>query len=579
MRMEENEQTEDRPGGASPPENQEPPAGEPGGAGGTGSDREAADGPNRTARAGRGHQAATGPHRLTRSREDRFVGGVAAGLARYFGIDPTLVRVAFAVSLVFGGVGVFAYLVLLAMIPIEGDPDEPAPPVTGNRRAIAIGGTLLVGALACLASIAGGSGSEWLFGFGPGVVFGIFLWIGVAAGLVWALRRSGAMVPKPDRKAAAAPVAGAGLTGPGRPGPGGPVPSATGPEASSAATQFAASPTQLDPDQLATEATTTGVAPADEPATRTMAGEQPTAQMTSGGRPTARTGSGAAGGPGGGSSAPVTFGRVMTWLAIALAGVIVLGILAVISFGVTALFGAIPAAAVVVLCGFGVVGLALADRPQFALWTTAAAVAVAVPMAVVSIASLDIEGDWGEINERPVAAIEIPADGFKMAGGALKVDLREFPFRKGRTVELNTTSGFGATSVIVPDDVCVVGDIEGKVGYIDMRGTESQGIDPGRSISAPDAGVPVLKLDSEFRLGYFGVFDATGWTGRADSWPDDLENQNRSAARDRARAACLGAARIPGGGPDATIDSPATKPGRPAPGQAGAGSAGGTPAA
>jgi hypothetical protein len=253
----------------------------------------------------------------------------------------------------------------------------------------------------------------------------------------------------------------------------------------------------------------------------------------------------------------------MTWIAIAIAGLIVLSIIAAISFGVTALFGAIPAAVMVILCGAGVVGLALTNRPQFALWTVAAAFAIAVPMAVVSIASLDIEGDWGEINESPVAAFEIPEDGFKMAGGALKVDLRDFPFRKGETLDLKTNSGFGATSVIVPDDVCVVGTVEGKVGYIDLRGSESEGIEPDRSLPAPTADVPVLRLDSQFRLGYFGVFDDSGWRGRGQNWPDDLETLDRPDAVERATAACLGTAsdgaggpRIPGGGSGAGGNAP-----------------------
>ncbi len=96
------------------------------------------------------------------------MGGVAAGLAEYFSVDPLLVRVAFLVSLAIGGVGVLAYLVLLALVPLEGNPDEPAPPVTGTRRNLAIGGTVLVGVLLLIASVSGGSGSTWLFGFGPG---------------------------------------------------------------------------------------------------------------------------------------------------------------------------------------------------------------------------------------------------------------------------------------------------------------------------------------------------------------------------------------------------------------------------
>ena len=65
---------------------------------------------------------------LTRSSTDRKLGGVAAGLARHLGIDPTLVRVGFAVSLLFSGVGLVAYLVMLAVVPSDDAPPAAASP-------------------------------------------------------------------------------------------------------------------------------------------------------------------------------------------------------------------------------------------------------------------------------------------------------------------------------------------------------------------------------------------------------------------------------------------------------------------
>ena len=44
-----------------------------------------------------------GTKRLYRRREGRIVAGVCAGLAAYFGVDATLVRLAFALFTVFGG--------------------------------------------------------------------------------------------------------------------------------------------------------------------------------------------------------------------------------------------------------------------------------------------------------------------------------------------------------------------------------------------------------------------------------------------------------------------------------------------
>src|SRR3954452_5039542 len=57
------------------------------------------------------------PRTLTRSTTDKYVWGVAGGIGRQFGIDPMLVRVAFMVSVVFGGIGIAAYLALGAFLP------------------------------------------------------------------------------------------------------------------------------------------------------------------------------------------------------------------------------------------------------------------------------------------------------------------------------------------------------------------------------------------------------------------------------------------------------------------------------
>jgi phage shock protein PspC (stress-responsive transcriptional regulator) len=57
------------------------------------------------------------PRKLTRSTSDSWLGGVAGGLGNYFGLDPVLFRIAFAISIFFGGLGILAYLGLLAFLP------------------------------------------------------------------------------------------------------------------------------------------------------------------------------------------------------------------------------------------------------------------------------------------------------------------------------------------------------------------------------------------------------------------------------------------------------------------------------
>ena len=62
-----------------------------------------------------------GPTRtLRRSTTDRVISGVSGGLGQYFGVDPVIFRVLFAVLSFFGGVGVLAYGIAWLLIPGTG---------------------------------------------------------------------------------------------------------------------------------------------------------------------------------------------------------------------------------------------------------------------------------------------------------------------------------------------------------------------------------------------------------------------------------------------------------------------------
>ena len=80
------------------------------------------------------------PRRLTRSRDDRVIAGVAAGLAVYFKVDPVIVRIAFAVSIFFGGLGLIAYVALALFVPTAAGPDgEPEAAPVERSRLLAVG--------------------------------------------------------------------------------------------------------------------------------------------------------------------------------------------------------------------------------------------------------------------------------------------------------------------------------------------------------------------------------------------------------------------------------------------------------
>lgn len=66
-----------------------------------------------------GYLAMANVQRLYRSRYDKKLGGVCAGLAKYFGIDATLIRLIWVLLAVFYGSGILAYIIAWIIIPEE----------------------------------------------------------------------------------------------------------------------------------------------------------------------------------------------------------------------------------------------------------------------------------------------------------------------------------------------------------------------------------------------------------------------------------------------------------------------------
>ena len=75
----------------------------------------------------------TSPRTLTRSTTDRKISGVSGGLAAYLGVDPILVRIGFVVTTLASGVGLLAYLALLALVPPRGARRPGARPAPDRR--------------------------------------------------------------------------------------------------------------------------------------------------------------------------------------------------------------------------------------------------------------------------------------------------------------------------------------------------------------------------------------------------------------------------------------------------------------
>jgi phage shock protein C len=90
---------------------------------------------------------------LRRSHDDRVIGGVCAGLGRYLGIDPVLLRIAFVVLAIAGGGGVILYIVGWILIPEE-KPGEVLgarqPSSAETLRLVAGGALIAIGVLLLL---------------------------------------------------------------------------------------------------------------------------------------------------------------------------------------------------------------------------------------------------------------------------------------------------------------------------------------------------------------------------------------------------------------------------------------------
>ncbi len=98
--------------------------------------------------------------RLRRSVSDRYVAGVAGGLGRHFGIDPTIIRVLLAVLTLFGGAGVLVYAVCWLFVPEDGH-DRAIIHVRGDARKILLLAALGIAFLIAMGDAFSGFNAGW----------------------------------------------------------------------------------------------------------------------------------------------------------------------------------------------------------------------------------------------------------------------------------------------------------------------------------------------------------------------------------------------------------------------------------
>ncbi len=329
------------------------------------------------------------PRRLTRSSTDRMIFGVAGGVARHFGLDPSLVRIAFVVLTLFGGFGLAVYGVAALVVPS----DDGSVGLAGTSRTQKA--ALVVIGIAVLASFPfSGTG---IFFFGPGLL--ALLVVGAVGVLVWR-SLGGAGNPRLVRAA---------------------------------------------------------------------------------------------------------------WLILAVAGSVLLGLGA----GVAAAFGAGTAVAVLVIAAG--VALTVGGLLGGARWLVVPALLMAIPLALVSAANVDLRGGVGEREYRPASVDDLRAQ-YRLGAGRLHVDLRDVDLTGGRT-DLRLKVGAGQIELTVPERVCVQTTAHVGAGQVNVFDQINDGIDvDAEHGSSPRDGAPVLVVDARAGLGQI-QFDREPSFGKLEAGP------------------------------------------------------------
>ncbi len=358
------------------------------------------------------------PRRLTRSRDDRVIAGVAGGLGRYFNVDPVIFRIAFAASLLIGGLGGLVYLAAWVFIP-EGD--GAAQPAAKPRER---SGALTVLAIVVLVLVAGPLLlAPVLIILGAGLFAGLLILplaaVALVGFLVWWL----------------------------------------------------------------------------------VTGERPM-----------------------GSTRDVL-------IAVALgAGLLVLcGVIFVAGAWAAAIGGGTVVACLVIAAGLMLIVGAFRGGMR---WLILPALALAVPVAFVAAADVDLDGGIGEREYRPASAGDI-RDRYELGIGSLVLDLRNTRLPPAESTDVTLDVGVGEGVVVVPENVCVASQADVGVGAVQVFDHESGGVDVDWIENPrPRRGVPVVVVHGDVGVGLLQVKHSAPGEPFRDA---DLEPGNTACANEGAR--------------------------------------------
>jgi phage shock protein PspC (stress-responsive transcriptional regulator) len=387
-----------------------------------------------------------------------MLGGVAAGIARTYGWDVTLVRLAFVVAALVG-VGVPAYVVAWVVIPP--DPDDGAE-VAPRERGALVGLVLL------------GIGVLWLggriFPSGGDVVRLAWPLALVAGGIAVLVMRSGSG----DRDDSSDDD-----------DPGGQHPDAPAPDPAPAAASTPLAPEFGPPAPTVPPTSSAWTQPRPWPAGGIAAPPRPAKPPRPPKSPRTK--------------AP----HPSPWLAPLTVSVLVLGAgLAALLDTIGVLDVDIEVAGAIAL---GVVAATLILSAWYgrALGLVSLAVLLTIVCGVAAIVDTPFKGGVGDRSYLPTSSRELQPE-YRLAIGSLRVDLRAVPLPSGTTTVTGSVA-IGELHVIVPTDVSVDVHAEVGVGQVDVFGASSSGFSAERNDTVRAAGTRTLRLELRTGAGHVMV--------------------------------------------------------------------------
>jgi len=159
--------------------------------------------------------------------------------------------------------------------------------------------------------------------------------------------------------------------------------------------------------------------------------------------------------------------------------------------------GGTAAAIAVIAAGAILAGAALEG---YGRWLVLPALSLALPVAFVSAANIDLHGGAGDKQYVPASAAQV-RDSYRVGAGRLVVDLRDAQLPPGdRPLKLRV--GVGEADLIVPDNVCVSTSAKVGMGAVDSFERSNGGVDVDWVDQPPAAaGNPRIVLDAHVGVG------------------------------------------------------------------------------